>query len=159
MFTGWLSFSQENVNNWPIFRGKNDLSGSTVVDFPESISLAWNISTGVRTKSSPVFADGVIYFGNDKGTIYAIGDDGKVRWKYEAGSPVEAPPLVHGNNIYTGASDGVFHAVNKLTGKREWSYTTENQIVGSANIWLSGKMAGIIFGSYDYFLQCRSELR
>ncbi len=51
-------------------------------------------------------------------------------------------------------ADGVLSAVNKLTGKLVWSYSTDNQIVGSANVWISGKKAGIIFGSYDYFLHC-----
>jgi outer membrane protein assembly factor BamB len=48
----------------------------------------------------------------------------------------------------------VLRAVNKLTGKLLWTYRTEDQILGSANIWTSGKRSGIVFGSYDYFLHC-----
>jgi len=146
--------SQTIENDWTIFRGKSDLSGSSRFDFPASLRLLWNFPSGERSKSSPVISDDIIYFGTDKGTIYAVSSDGKVKWRFETGSAVEAPPLLYGDKVYAGSSDGVMRAVNKLTGRLVWSYPTDNQIVGSANVWISGKQAGIIFGSYDYFLHC-----
>src|SRR4030042_3438060 len=145
---------QGQTENWPVFRGKSDLSGSTRNEFPVSPKLLWSVATGARTKSSPVFSDGNIYFGSDKGTLFAVGADGKIKWKFETGSSLEAPPLVFCDKVYAGSSDGVCRSVNKLTGKPVWSYPTDNQIVGSANAWISGKYSGIIFGSYDYFLHC-----
>jgi outer membrane protein assembly factor BamB len=148
------SSAQTPDDNWPLFRGKSDLTGNTGYEFPSSPSILWNLSTGSHTKSSPVVSDDVIYFGDDNGILYAVGIDGKMKWKYESGSPIDAPPLVYSNNVFVGTADGVFSAVNKLTGKVVWSYSADNQIAGSANIWISGKRSGIIFGSYDYFLHC-----
>ena len=116
--------------------------------------LLWSISTGARTKSSPVISDGTIFFGNDKGTITAVTSDGKIKWKYETGSLIEAAPLVFGNKVIVGSNDGILRAVDKVTGKLIWSYTTDNQISGSANVWVSGSKAGIVVGSYDYYLHC-----
>jgi len=45
-------------------------------------------------------------------------------------------------------------AFDKNSGNLKWSYTTENQISGSANIWITGKRSGLVFGSYDYYLHC-----
>jgi outer membrane protein assembly factor BamB len=145
---------QGQSNNWPIFRGTSDLCGRLDYDIPSSQKLIWSLATEGTTKSSPVMSDGMIFFGNDKGTLLAVGTDGKIKWKYESGNAIEAPPFVYGNNVLIGSIDGVVRAVNKLTGKLVWSYSSDNQIVGSVNAWNTGKRSGIIFGSYDYFLHC-----
>ena len=105
-----------------------------------------------RTKSSPVVSGGMIFFGNDKGSVIAAGTDGKIKWQYEGGVAAEAPPLVSGDKVIIGFNDGTLHAVNKATGKPSWKYKTDSQIAGSANSWSTGKRSGIIIGSYDYFL-------
>ena len=137
-----------------MFRGKADLSGRFDSELPATPQLLWSVSTGTRTKSSPVISDGTLFFGNDKGTLIAVSADGKIKWKYEAGSPIEAAPLVFGNKVIVGLNNGMLIAVDKVTGKLIWTYTTDNQIAGSANVWLSGNKAGIVVGSYDYYLHC-----
>ena len=67
-----------------IIQGKADLAGKSESELPSSPALIWSISTGARTKSSPVISEGTIYFGNEKGTLIAVGTDGKIKWKYEA---------------------------------------------------------------------------
>ena len=56
--------------------------------------------------------------------------------------------------LFLDTNDGILRAVDKVTGKLIWSYTTDNQIAGSANVWISGNKAGIVVGSYDYYLHC-----
>jgi len=145
---------QGQAADWPIFRGKSDLTGNTGFEFASAPALIWSLPTGQFTKSSPVVKDGLIYFGNGKGTLFAVGTDGKIKWRYESGSPIEAPPLVFANKVIIGLSDGTLRAIDKITGRPIWSYSSDNQIVGSANVWISGKKSGIIFGSYDYYLHC-----
>jgi outer membrane protein assembly factor BamB len=144
--------AQNGADEWPLFRGQADLAGKVEYDLPSSPQLIWSISTGVRTKSSPVISAGTVYFGNDKGSLIAVSTDSKIKWKYEAGSSVDAAPMVFDNKVITGTSDGVLKAIDKFTGKLIWSYTTDNQIAGSANVWVIGKKSGIVVGSYDYFL-------
>jgi outer membrane protein assembly factor BamB len=148
------SFGQSGDTEWPLFRGKADLAGRYDSELPVAPGMTWSLSTGERTMSSPVISDGTIFFGNDKGTLIAVTTDGAIKWKFEAGSAVEAPPLVFGNKVIIGCNDGILRAVDKVTGKLIWQYTTDNQIAGSANVWVSGSKAGIVVGSYDYYLHC-----
>ena len=146
--------AQTSSSDWPLFRGKADLSGRIESELSAAPRLLWSIKTGSRTKSSPVISEGTIFFGNDKGTLIAISSEGKIKWKYESGASIDAPPMVFGNKVIIGTSDGILKAVDKFTGKLIWSYATDNQIAGSANVWVAGNKAGIIAGSYDYYLHC-----
>ena len=148
------SGAQQGDADWPVFRGSADLSGKTAFELPVSPKLLWSISTGVRTKSSPVVSDGTVYFGNDKGVLNAVSTDGKVKLIYSAGSSIDAPPLVCGQKLIFGTNDGLLIAIDKLTGSLLWSYPTDNQIAGSANVWVEGNKSGVVVGSYDYFLHC-----
>ena len=145
-------FAQTSDQEWPVFRGRPDLSGFTSLELPSSPVPVWSLSTGTRTKSSPVVSNGLIFFGNDKGSVIAVGTDGKIRWQYEGGTATEAPPMVYGDMVIIGYNDGTLHAIDKKTGKLVWKYKTDGQIVGSANSWSTGKKSGIIIGSYDYYL-------
>jgi len=149
-----VSEAQNNSDDWPLFRGKADLSGRIESEFSASPKLLWSLKTGSRTKSSPVISESTIFFGNDKGTLLAVTTEGKIKWKYESGASLDAPPMVFGNKVIIGTSDGILKAVDKFTGKLIWTYATDNQIVGSANVWVEGNKAGIITGSYDFFLHC-----
>jgi outer membrane protein assembly factor BamB len=149
-----LSKAQQGEDEWPVFRGKADLSGKSDFEIPSSPQLMWSISTGARTKSSPVISQGVVFFGNEKGTLIAVSADGKIKWKYEAGNAIDAAPLIFGKKIIFGSNDGILSAIDIVTGKLLWTYTTDNQIEGSANLWTSGRKTGIVVGSYDYYLHC-----
>jgi len=87
-------FAQTVKTEWPVFRGSYDLSGRSDNVLPEHPSLRWSVSTGVRTKSSPVLSEGTIFFGNDKGTLTAVTTGGVIKWRFESGSSIEAPPMV-----------------------------------------------------------------
>ena len=146
--------AQTNDSGWPVFQGSPDLSGRTDYELPPSPSLLWSVSTGVRSKSSPVLSNGLIFFGNDKGTLTAVTTGGRIKWRYDTESTIEAPPLFHNGKVIFGAHDGILRAVDASTGKLVWQYAAGNQITGSANVWTSGKMSGIVVGSYDYYLHC-----
>lgn len=148
------SYGQKYGNEWPIYRGKPDLTGKSDHDLPVKPQLLWSLKTGVRTKSSPVISNGKVYFGNNDGTLYAVGMDSRILWKYEAGSAIEAPPVAIDNKIVFGDLEGKLRALDNVTGKVLWTYETESQIVGSANFWQTGSKSGIVFGSYDYCLHC-----
>jgi eukaryotic-like serine/threonine-protein kinase len=146
--------AQSGDTEWPLFRGNADLSGKVESELPSTPTLLWSVNTGGRTKSSPVISAGRVYFGNDKGSLIAVSAEGKIMWKYESGSSLDAPPMIYGKKVIFGSSEGILTAVDKITGKLLWSYTTDNQIAGSANGWKSGNKAGIVVGSYDFYLHC-----
>jgi len=149
----WLK-AQGSEDEWPLFRGKSDLAGKSLSGLPDSPALIWTVSTGVRTKSSPVVGNGTIFFGNEKGSIIAVGVDGTIKWQVETGNPLDAPPLLYSKKVIAGSNSGRLEALDQRSGKQLWSYTTENQIAGSANIWKTGTRTGLVVGSYDYYLHC-----
>jgi outer membrane protein assembly factor BamB len=138
--------------DWQIYRGTPDLRGETDWQLPDNPQLLWSYNSGSRTKSSPVLSEGIIYFGTDKGILVACDVNGKLVWKYETGSSVDAPPLISERKVIFSTSDGRLIAADKKNGKILWTYKTDNQIVGSANIWKSGTKSVLIVGSYDFFL-------
>jgi outer membrane protein assembly factor BamB len=140
--------------DWPVFRGKSNLSGVSETEIPSNPVLLWNLASGSRTKSSPVLGGGLLFFGNDKGILHAVDLSGKISWKSETGSAIEAPPLISADKVLAGTAEGKLMAFNRNSGKLLWTYTTDNQITGSANQFTAGQRTGIIAGSYDYFLHC-----
>ena len=73
--------------------------------------------------SSPVVADGSVYFGSGDGNVYALNAaNGNVRWKYQTGDVVHASPAYAAGAIYVGSWDSYFYAVDAETGKEKWKF-------------------------------------
>jgi len=145
---------QDKGGDWPLYRGTPDLSGNTGKELPTNPGLLWSVKTGGRTVSSPVIANGIAYFGNNNGEIFAISAGGKILWQKEVETAIEAPPLFVDNKVIVGSLDGELRALNAKTGEEIWLYMTENQIIGSPNIWTSNNRKLVIVGSYDFYLHC-----
>ncbi len=43
----------------------------------------------------------------NKGILTAINTDGKVKWKYEAGDPIDASPIIYKKKVIFGTEGGV----------------------------------------------------
>ena len=95
--------------DWEIYRGSNDLRGQTNVTLPGKPQLLWNLNTGCRTVSSPVLYRGNIYFGNNDGELIAVSPEGRIKWKYETGTAIEASPLIAGGKVQR--ADGVVNVI------------------------------------------------
>ena len=73
--------------------------------------------------SSPVLANGVIYFGSGDGNVYALDAvSGALRWKYQTGDVVHASPAFAGGVIYVGSWDSYFYALDASTGALKWRF-------------------------------------
>jgi len=124
------------------------------------LKLLWTFKTGDAVKSSAVACNGKIYIGSNDGYLYALGMDGKLKWKFNAGNSIEAPPL------YTGMWLSPAHLKARYlrwTLKQDiklWEYSTDGQISGSPNIMKGrGKDSSrVLVGSYDYNLHCLDEM-
>ena len=142
----WSSTAQ---SSWTIFRGNQQLSGMTSANLPEKPKLLCSFQTGDDIKASPVVDDQTIYCGSTDGSMYAVGFDGKQKWKFVSGNAIEAPALLLDGSVVFGTLDGMFFKLNAKTGKQIWKYKSDNQIEGSAN-WLKvGKQIRLVVGSYD----------
>src|ERR1043165_4405904 len=55
-------------------------------------------------------------------------------WSFFANAPVRSTPLIKGNSIFFGNTQGNFYAINKTTGKLLWQFNTGFAINSSAAI-------------------------
>jgi outer membrane protein assembly factor BamB len=73
--------------------------------------------------SSPVVAEGAVYFGCGDGNLYAIdASSGSLRWKFRTGDVVHASPAYAGGTLFFGSWDSLFYAVEAATGKEKWRF-------------------------------------
>jgi len=149
--------SESSLENWPIFRGNNGLTGVADSKIPKEPKLLWSYKTEYEIKSSPIVGLGMVFIGSNDGFIYALDlNDGSKKWHFNTDDDVEAPPLLLDSTIYVGSLSGNFYALEAENGHLKWQYETGGQIHGSAN-WV--KAAGglekwILVGSYDNLMYC-----
>jgi outer membrane protein assembly factor BamB len=108
------------------FRGDAAHAGAYHDEGPRQFHrVKWKFPTGDRIVSSPVFANGAIYFGGDDGNVYAVdAADGHQLWKRRTGGPVAATPAIAGGVLYVGSYDGKFYALDARTGAPRWKFGT-----------------------------------
>jgi outer membrane protein assembly factor BamB len=121
--SSWVQF-RHNIGNNNVVRG--------------SLSTSWQVQTGGTYSSSPSEAGGVVYLGNNDGTLYAIdAASGHVLWTFRAHSSLMTNPLVldgsvivgEGNQISyvdqggltkVGTSENAIIALDTRTGQERW---------------------------------------
>jgi outer membrane protein assembly factor BamB len=73
--------------------------------------------------SSPVVADGTVYFGSGDGNLYALdATTGDLRWKFKAGDVIHASPAFANGVVFVGSFDSYFYAVDAKSGKEKWRF-------------------------------------
>jgi eukaryotic-like serine/threonine-protein kinase len=143
--------------DWPVFRGDNQLSGLSTSKLPEQPALLWAFKADGRIKSSPVVISNQVLIGTGEGQVLAVSvTNGSKLWAFNALSSVDAPPMVAEGKVFFGNAEGSFYALSLADGRLLWTNTTGGQIAGSAN-WISGRNGqggGVVVGSYDNKLYC-----
>lgn len=87
--------------------------------------VRWTFTTGDRIVSSPVYADGTLFFGGDDGSIYGVdAATGHELWRHATGGPVAGSPAVAAGTLYVMSYDGKFYALNARTGVTRWKFAT-----------------------------------
>ena len=111
------------------------------------LHLLWSYQTGNTIDSSPVVANGVVYFGSDDHWLYALdATSGKKLWSYQTGNNIwMSSPAVANGVVYFGSTDDWLYALDATSGKKLWSYQT------GGKIWSSPAVANgvVYFGSAD----------
>ncbi len=73
--------------------------------------------------SSPVVAQGAVYFGSGDGNLYAVDvASGEQRWKFQTGDVVHASPAYANGVLFFGSWDSYFYAVDAATGQEKWRF-------------------------------------
>ncbi len=76
-------------------------------------------------QSSPVVAQGMVFFGCGDGNVYALdAATGAQRWKFATGDVVHASPAYDAGTVYFGSWDTYLYAVDAATGQKKWQFKT-----------------------------------
>src|ERR1700730_4441003 len=112
-----------------MFRGDRAHSGVYPGPGPRKLQgVKWKFATGDRIVSSPVWSEGVLYFGSDDNNLYAVdAESGRQKWKYATQGPVPSSPAIAGGMVYFASYDGKFYALNADTGRLKWKFTTAGE--------------------------------
>jgi outer membrane protein assembly factor BamB len=106
-------------------------------------------STMKGIRSSPAGVDHSVLFGADDGYLYHLdATTGALRWRFNAGSAIQATPVLYQDRVYVGTLAGKLVAVNTATGKEEWTCALKGSMYGPAlvdsSLVIVGTTAGFI---------------
>lgn len=109
--------------------------------------LKWRFTTKRSVMSSPIFYDGIAYFGSNDYHLYAVDTkNGWSIWKFRSGKPIVSSPVVVDNELIVfGSVDGFVYGLDIFSGKEKWKFQAEDQIIGSP-VYANG---AIYVGSVD----------
>lgn len=83
----------------------------------------WRLATGDPIWSSPKLRYGVVYFGSDEGSIYAVdAKTGELRWRYQTGGPVRSNAAFSSRTVYVASDDGFLYALSAGAGQERWRF-------------------------------------
>lgn len=118
----------------------------------------------VDVTSTPLVTDEEIVFGSVANGLIAVDKETlEMKWQFQTGdalvytapytrkvsATIETSPVVSGNTIYFGASDGCLYGVDKTTGQQVWKHATGAPAFGSVAI--SGNtLVAVDFGGNVY---------
>ena len=149
--------------SWSSFRHDLAQTGVATSSLPDKLELLWEVTLGEQVVATAAIVGEHVYVPCLSGELVCLKrQTGEKIWTYKTVEKVEknsfAPgfkssPTVTADAIYLGDEEGVFHAIDRATGKNRWKFTTGGEIYSSAAV-TDGK---VLFGSYDNSLYCLNE--
>ena len=91
----------------------------------ELSGVKWKFKTEGEIWTSPVAAEGIVYFGSDDGHLYAVEiESGHEVWRFPTGDEIHSSPAVADGRVYFASYDGYVYAVDIKTGQEVWKFDT-----------------------------------
>ena len=101
-------------------------------------------------RDSRLFPAPSVQHGRDK-VVHAIDvSTGKAAWTFETRARVDSSPVVAGDRLYVGSSDGRLYVLDLATGQKRWEFDTGAALTASPAI-AAGR---VVIGSVDGVLHC-----
>jgi len=117
-----LLYGSDQVgDNWPMFRGSLNHTGTFVTSPAQGNISSWTFMTGGGVKSSPSVVDGRVYVGSNDHKIYCLNATmGALLWSYTTSATVDSSPAVIEGRVFVGDEYGYFYCLNATTGNLIW---------------------------------------
>lgn len=135
-------------------------------------NLIWKYKTQFRIRTTPASNNGVVYFGDTDGTMYALeANSGKLKWSYDTQGKnlnpdefgtdrkaIMSSPAIAEGKITFGARDGFLYTLEEETGKFLWHYEYPNisWVIGSPAVENNRVYAGTSDGRFFHCLDLTS---
>jgi outer membrane protein assembly factor BamB len=90
---------------------------------PETGQQEWSVPAENLIMAQPNYVDGVVYFGDTGGRVYAVDVESKrikPGWPFEAESSIWASPLVEGGRVYVASMDHHLYSLDAESGELIW---------------------------------------
>jgi eukaryotic-like serine/threonine-protein kinase len=150
-------------DSWPTFRNGPEQRGVARTKLPAKLELLWVETSGEKDsmiRSTAAIAGGRVYSASLNGEVVCRElRTGKKLWTYLS-APREKPEVfipgfkagiaVSADTVYIGDEDGVFHAIDRESGTRRWTFAAKGDITSSANFFEDK----VLFASHDASLYC-----
>jgi outer membrane protein assembly factor BamB len=133
----------------------------------ETGKVDWRKSLGRCAASSPTIGKGVVYqsymhpveclqdqAGANGFVVAWDADTGRERWRFNS-APIESSPLLKNGRLFFGSWDHKVYAIDAKTGRKIWSFATDNQVNTSAAYW-KGRIFIATDGGTLYSLAART---
>jgi outer membrane protein assembly factor BamB len=118
---------------WPMFR--HDAANTGVGQSgPTNLTLRWNFTTSGAVVSSPVAADGRVYFGSQDKNVYCVDAwSGSLIWKFNTSDRILSSLAVVNGKVYVGPDDGYVYCLDAYNGSLIWSKYAGGDIQANYN--------------------------
>lgn len=88
----------------------------------------WSVSTQGWVWTTPVVADGVVYFADLEGSVFAHdAATGAEKWTTGIGGAVRGTPVIAGESLIVAVEEGLVYALNLTDGSKKWEHTIDGQ--------------------------------
>jgi outer membrane protein assembly factor BamB len=130
---GWLALAvRGTADDWPLVRGDIRGSGVAATPVPDTLGVLWTYQAGQDSgfDATPVVAGGVIYIGDNAGTVHAVrlADGSSVWTKSFDDSGFGAGAAVGNDRLYVGDLNGTLRSLNTADGSQAWKKELEAEV-------------------------------
>jgi outer membrane protein assembly factor BamB len=118
------SRAPRNLGSAVMFHGEISRSGNLATKgLPELKGVKWKFKAGGEIWSSPIIADGTLYFGSNDRNFYAVDiESGREKWRFETGGNVRSSAAVAYGMVFFDSYDGYLYALDVKNGKQLWRF-------------------------------------
>ena len=110
----------------------------------------WHVAADDLILPAPAYADGVVYFGDSTGKVYAVEvETGTILpgWPFQAEEAIWASPLPVGDRVYVGSMDHHVYSLDATSGQEQWQVELDGAVAASAVMDDTGQI--LYVGAFD----------